>query len=630
MEKCFISSDVRVEPASLAGYTPATVIRSMTTAWLHLATDVINSYNAMVTKLDPYVRFIARMPKIDGPAWVRSFKRWIETETFPTLCTVCDECRSALQHGRPCTIPGVWLPYVGGFGFRYCAECAFTADSPDAFKVESNLTGDFLALFTFIRKAPVTHASHNSDAAIAWSAFEAEPNPVYVQEDLLALKQVLSEWLVDYDPKVYPCHHGPGSTAEGFTERLEKYNRLTVPRKVREWCARRGVRLDNTIGGSGPCYSRVLFVPKTWKGPRVISAEPVGVQWAQQGIKDALYAYINAHKLLRRRIVLPDQSVNQSMAIKGSSDGSLATLDLSAASDSVTTELVTAVFPNRVLDDLLSTRTEYSLLNGRIYRIRKFAPMGSAVCFPVESLIFGAACEVICRQQGHGVWYTYGDDIIISSDNAEPLTLLLERLGFTVNIEKSFTTGYYRESCGVEALYGSVVTPIYYRVPGNILGTIIDPQSFQSAVGLVNQCYLRFPNLRKFLISRLHHMRCKVGRDRTRPLRPGWTDNFLDQSMIQTWNPETRKLRFRLVGDCQKGNVFHLPEVYADRVVSKAPPSSSSSRNAQPVYDWLAKREFSACGYDSRGSDLYSYQKLRRPALRAAWVWLFGEEHCST
>jgi hypothetical protein len=95
--------------------------------------------------------------------------------------------------------------------------------------------------------------------------------------------------------------------------------------------------------------------------------------------------------------------------------------------------------------------------------------MGSALCFPVESLVFwGIAVATIWKIVGDRDLaaqkvYVYGDDIIVANDYAEEVMLQLEKCGLKVNTDKSaYGDHFFRESCGVDAWKGFDVTP--YRV----------------------------------------------------------------------------------------------------------------------------------------------------------------------
>jgi hypothetical protein len=108
------------------------------------------------------------------------------------------------------------------------------------------------------------------------------------------------------------------------------------------------------------------------------------------------------------------------------------------------------------------------------YRIlRKFAPMGSALTFPVQSICYALiAISSIIHVRGWDVdrssvscaarqTRVYGDDIIIPVDVIGTLTELLTELGLKVNSSKTFSEGFFRESCGMDAYAGVDVTPAY-------------------------------------------------------------------------------------------------------------------------------------------------------------------------
>jgi hypothetical protein len=223
---------------------------------------------------------------------------------------------------------------------------------------------------------------------------------------------------------------------------------------------------------------RVVFVPKTLKRPRVIAVEPVCMQYAQQGLSRLLVQRLERGRLTGGHVNFRDQSVNQSLAQDASASGKLATLDMSEASDRVSLSLVCdlldsiPVFRDWVLA-CRSTRAE--LPNGDIVTLKKFASMGSALCFPVESLVFFTSiiASRLCRagqfptaqtvyESGRDV-YVYGDDLILPANEALSICDDLESLGFKVNRHKSFWTGKFRESCGSDCYDGELVTPVYLR-----------------------------------------------------------------------------------------------------------------------------------------------------------------------
>lgn len=223
---------------------------------------------------------------------------------------------------------------------------------------------------------------------------------------------------------------------------------------------------------------RVCFVPKTQKSPRVIAIEPVCMQYAQQALKAILVEGIDNSPYTKGRVNFTDQGVNQKWARIGSQGGNYATLDMSEASDRVGLWHAERLFAKAPVFWSLceAARTRRAELpDGRVIDLRKFASMGSALCFPVESLVFFVSIIASrlwragrfptsenVRSYARSV-FVYGDDLIIPADEASTTSVDLESLGFKVNRRKSFWNGNFRESCGLDAFLGECVTPTYFR-----------------------------------------------------------------------------------------------------------------------------------------------------------------------
>lgn len=225
--------------------------------------------------------------------------------------------------------------------------------------------------------------------------------------------------------------------------------------------------LDHLPGGA----SRVIFVLKNSGGPRVIAAEPPEYQWIQQGQRMVLCPVIE--KRTSFRINFRDQAINGRLALSSSKTRRDATLDMKDASDRVLRLLVKRTFPEAVFTYLDASRSAAAVLpDGRVIVLNKFASMGSAVCFPVEALLFWAIAVAAIsllkpgdRQRARLSVYTYGDDLIVPREYAAVVMEALEACGLRVNRTKSFVHGFFRESCGVDAFNGADVTPVRMRAP---------------------------------------------------------------------------------------------------------------------------------------------------------------------
>jgi hypothetical protein len=204
---------------------------------------------------------------------------------------------------------------------------------------------------------------------------------------------------------------------------------------------------------------------------------------------------------------LRNQDKNRSLAYKGSLDGSLATLDLSDASDRLSNQLVRSLFDRYpvVLNALDATRSRKADVQGKTIRLSKYASMGSALCFPIESMVFLAIAITSCleknRKRGYshlpisardvrnliGSVSVYGDDIIVPSSAALITTSLLERFAFKVNDRKSFVTGKFRESCGADWYGGVDISISRLRRPIPVVSS--DVEAIVSLVALRNDLF---------------------------------------------------------------------------------------------------------------------------------------------
>lgn len=226
--------------------------------------------------------------------------------------------------------------------------------------------------------------------------------------------------------------------------------------------------------------NKITFVAKTAETHRSIAIEPTLNGFLQHGVE-----FVLSMLLARVRIDLSDQTFNQRLAQAGSCDVSnpWVTIDLSAASDSLSIGLVRRLLPPawyRFLDAIRSPA--YELDGAAPVRYEKFTSMGNGFCFPLETLIFASLayaanvhsgpervvkavepCKTRKRLQDifdRNHFKVYGDDIIVRQCCALYLIELLSRSGFRVNRDKTFVFGPFRESCGADYFRGINVRPL--------------------------------------------------------------------------------------------------------------------------------------------------------------------------
>lgn len=313
---------------------------------------------------------------------------------------------------------------------------------------------------------------------------ELQHHEISEREELLVSRcSEITECVFDgFDPSDISPRHGPGSVATGEVgpqkyafkrkyaaiHRVYPYYRYYMVGGGRELLD----RLD-WYKSLEPCESgtaKVVLVPKDSRGPRLISCEPLEYQWIQQGLGREIVRHLeDRNRLTRGQINFRDQEINRKLALKSSLDKEYATLDLKDASDRVSLSLVQRVFCKnpRLLKALEACRTTATKLpDGSTVSLLKYAPMGSALCFPIEAYIFWvlivAAIEQSTRLPLKDVArkvFVYGDDIIVPTSWHLIAIGALERVGLKVNRQKCCTSGEFRESCGMDAYRGVCVTP---------------------------------------------------------------------------------------------------------------------------------------------------------------------------
>lgn len=367
------------------------------------------------------------------------------------------------------------------------------------YKVETEFTLE--QKFTFAEKFMATEAEVNA------LTFDKTSPVLRIASDLI------TSVLAGFNLQDIVCKDGPGATANSTffnkkSKKLDNYectsweylplffsNNNHMWAETHRW-PKEGERKEPT--------SKVCFVPKDSRGPRVISAEPRECQWIQQGIRGFIYDAVERSPLTRGQVNFTDQSINSELAIKASVEKNLATLDLSDASDRISLRLVEILFSGvpQLLDALKvsrSVQTELTVSDDLkwTHKLSKFAPMGSAVCFPVLALVvwslIKASIYLECSDEQINLpWcdtcpsdevFVFGDDIIVSSYYATTAINALESHGLKVNIRKSFIECDFSESCGMDAYKGRRITPVRLRHPLRVTPKIngknsITPKSY--------------------------------------------------------------------------------------------------------------------------------------------------------
>lgn len=395
-----------------------------------------------------------------------------------------------------------------------------------------------------------------------WVKIEEElSNLTLQQNDVDSLRTILREVLTPLNDEEFWPRHGPGSVSErGVRDPIFKHNLVAFDRMLdRAFFSgvygSYGLRREHGYHGSQvlpdpdlwkperdtyprlPAY--LMFVPKNLKTARSVCMEPANLMFFQQGVDRQMRSVIEKSPFARF-IKLRDQSRNQQLGLIGSYTGDIDTIDLSAASDRLSWKLVKAIFPANWLIAMLATRSRLVRTpDGRVRSLQKFAPMGSALCFPTQCIVFASIVLYAAHLWRIGASVTetrimfpqdvrdtlrlisdeyleydwgrrhlapvavYGDDICCDYRITPYVMAILGRLGFSVNMSKSFTNVQaFRETCGIYAVSGFDITPLYYRVKGR--AEKLNPPFISSQVRLTNEAWRRgYRNLYRSCLRRL-------------------------------------------------------------------------------------------------------------------------------
>lgn len=339
----------------------------------------------------------------------------------------------------------------------------------------SGARGSWNTILSFITRVNIT--LDIEDEMISDYLADEERLSALDLSDVSDLNRIMRSWFQNFNWTDAAPQHGPGGVAEWGSRPpvWQKYTTMGCDSRLlyhlrrdvmhwEEYYPKGAIELDRT--------SQVVFVPKSMTSYRTICKEPTVLQFYQQHLLKQLAEHMRAHPVISRHINLEKQELSRSFARKASQSGEFATIDLTRASDSVSYDLIKRVFRGTpILRGLIATRSDrVSLPNGRVIAIKKFAPMGSAVCFPIQCLLFAAICES-CRptssSKQSGQYRIYGDDIIVHHTLVPALMTRLAQLGFLPNARKSFVEKQlpFRESCGGEYYAGIDVSPT--RLPRN-------------------------------------------------------------------------------------------------------------------------------------------------------------------
>ncbi len=354
-------------------------------------------------------------------------------------------------------------------------------------------------------------ARNRTCASLSWSHYRLLAQGDSDIAKVLRLSKLLISIITnDWDVREIKPFHGPGAVSDSKRKKSSKWKALMarccrVTDKmwpISEYFVPSPSEFSHSDAMFVDPICKLAIVPKDRRGPRVICTQPVGLMWVQQGLRRNLERTIETSPLLKtnRQVIggpatsikFDKQEANGGLALESSRTREFATIDLKDASDLVSWGLVRYLFRGDCTLALACSRaTHVRLPNSKLEKLHMFAPMGSAMCFPIESLVFwaiaaaasyvrdGVTYETV-RGFPASCWgpkymptaspasswlaansrevFVFGDDILVRSESCEYVCERLREVGFVPNLGKTFHKGFYRESCGIDAFHGVPLT----------------------------------------------------------------------------------------------------------------------------------------------------------------------------
>jgi len=213
--------------------------------------------------------------------------------------------------------------------------------------------------------------------------------------------------------------------------------------------------------------NRLSFVPKKFDSLRTMMVEPTLNQFFQQGLGGYITEQLsrfgnieletqpNCHRALCRVI-----SANRL---------DIATIDWSQASDRIWLGLCQKLLPSDWFAAILDVRSPVTTYNGTAFELTMTGSMGCGFTFPLQTLLFSSLLRALARESGKEQFVSvFGDDCICDSNLVDDITWLAEQLDWQMNADKSFFTGDFRETCGVDSYRGVDCRPFFIERPDDV------------------------------------------------------------------------------------------------------------------------------------------------------------------
>jgi hypothetical protein len=202
----------------------------------------------------------------------------------------------------------------------------------------------------------------------------------------------------------------------------------------------------------------LVNVPKKWNVHRSITPLQLIDLFYTYGVGRAVQRRLKEAGLDIRYL----QDTHRRVISRFSETMTHATADLSAASDSITSDLLNRLLPRPWYKLVKLALTHQINVGGNQCYTESVLPMGNGMTFPLETLVFYSLTKAIGDLTGvKGMYSVFGDDLIYPRRIHKYVCSIFPDMGITLNGDKTFVSFPFRESCGEDFYRGFPVRSFY-------------------------------------------------------------------------------------------------------------------------------------------------------------------------
>jgi hypothetical protein len=213
-------------------------------------------------------------------------------------------------------------------------------------------------------------------------------------------------------------------------------------------------------------HLNLVEVPKTWKTYRLITPLTLLGLFFSYGIGRVVTARLKDAGLNIGKL----QERHRSLVEEFSRTLRHATADLSAASDSITSELLNRILPRAWYVALRKTFVRSLIAGDKRFSSVSVLPMGNGATFPVETLVFYCIIKAVGDlTKTKGIYSVYGDDLIYPTRIHKTICGIFPQIHLKLNLDKTFVSFPFRESCGSDYYRGQDVRPYFLKGESQML-----------------------------------------------------------------------------------------------------------------------------------------------------------------